>query len=212
MFDREVFFDSVRESLFHGHLTQRQVDGMDDMLSVWVWIPTKFPNIELDLRWLAYIQATAFHETSEEMWPIEEYGKGAGYEYGKMDPETSQTYYGRGYVQLTWRDNYHRAVIELDLHGAEDIEWHAEEALDPVIATKVAFRCMYNGWFRDGHTLPRYFDEDTDDAYEAREIINGDKKHVPSWSGGVSIGNLIKGYHNKFYNALLASSQEPRVS
>jgi hypothetical protein len=64
------------------------------------------------------------------------------------------------------------------------------------------FEGMERGSFRKGQKLSRYFNENTDDPYEAREIINGDKKIVPSWSNGVSIGNLIKGYHKKFLSAL----------
>jgi hypothetical protein len=211
VFDRKTYFDSVRPSLFSGSLSQQQVDGQNDILGVWDALPKRFPTLKLDRRWLAYMLATTYHETSKEMWPIEEYSKGSGQPYGKKDPETGQTYYGRGYVQLTWRDNYAHATDALNLAGTnDDMEWHAERALDPVIAAKIMYLGMYQGWFRksqDGRpqTLTRYFNETTDDAYEAREIINGDKSKVPTWSNGVSIGNLIKGYHGKFLTALEAS-------
>src|SRR5262245_51826610 len=111
------------------------------------------------------------------------------------------------FVQLTWRDNYAKAAYELELVGTpDDLEWHADRALDPSIATRVMFRGMYEGWFRSGHTLGRYFDADTDDPFNAREIINGDKNVVPSWSHGKSIGNLINGYHQKFLAALKAAT------
>jgi hypothetical protein len=202
MFNRTVYFDSVRDSLFNYTMNQPQVDGQNAILDVWEWIPSKFPDIKLDLRWLAYMLATTYHETSVEMQPIEEYGKGKGMEYGVPDPETGQTYYGRGYVQLTWRDNYHRAVVELGLKGEADIEWHAAMALDGVIAAKVMFKGMYEGWFRSPNNLPYFFNDKIDDPYGAREIINGDKKTIPTWSNGVSIGNLIAGYHADFLNAL----------
>ena len=64
---------------------------------------------------------------------------------------------------------------------------------------------MTDGWFRSGHTLERYFNDDTDDAFNAREIINGDKHTVPPWSDGVSIGALVAGYHADFMGALEAS-------
>jgi hypothetical protein len=197
-------------------MSQDQVDGQEAILSVWEWIPVKFPDIELDLRWLSYMLATTYHETSQEMQPIEEYGRGDGMEYGEVDPETGQTYYGRGFVQTTWRENYARADEELDLTGADSCEWHAENQLEPVIAAKTMFKGMYEGWFRSDssgkQTLPRYFSATVDDAYMAREIINGDKTKVPSWSGGVSIGNLIKGYHLDFLAALNAALREPRVA
>lgn len=202
MFDRDVYYDSVRASLFSGGMSQKQVDGQNAILDGWEqYLPTQ------DLRFLAYMLATTYHETSKEMQPIEEYGKGSGMSYGVPDPETKQTYYGRGFVQLTWRDNYHRADVEIGLTGDRSCEWHAENALDDDIAARVMWFGMYEGWFRkssDGkpQTLPRYFNDTVEDPYGAREIINGDKSKVPSWSGGKSIGNLIVSYYQKFLSAL----------
>ena len=209
-FDRTIFFDAVRDSLFGGKLTQGQVNGQEAILLCW---EVRGNLISDDLRHLAYELATTKHETASTMMPIEEYGHGAGMSYGVPDPETGQTYYGRGFVQLTWRDNYKRATDELHLAGEYDLEWHAERALGPLIAAAIMFMGMAHGWFRssDGkpETLSRYFNDDTDDPFEAREIINGDKNKVPSWSGGVSIGNLIADYHRDFLAALTASVIEP---
>jgi len=210
MFDRTIYFDSVRASLFGGHMSQRQVEGQEAILGEWE-LQGQAPGPPMtDRRYLANMLATTYHETSKEMWPIEEYGKGAGQPYGAIDPETGKASYGRGDVQLTWRENYKKATVELGLKGDADLEWHPEMALDPQIAADIMFVGMREGWFRkssDGRpqTLYRYFNEDVDDPYNAREIINGDKKTVPSWSNGVSIGNLIKGYHQKFLAALEAS-------
>src|SRR5262245_12330776 len=194
IFDRKVYFDAVRASLFAGSMSQEQVDGQEAILSRWEADP-----LSDDLRHLAYPLATTKHETASTMQPIEEYGKGEGHDYGKPDPQTGQTYYGRGFVQLTWRDNYARATSELELAGDDDLEWHADRALNMAIAGEVMFTGMSEGWFRSdsegSQTLVRYFNAQVDDSYGAREIINGDKKTVPSWSHGVSIGNLIAGYH-----------------
>jgi len=204
-FDRTIYFDMVRPRLFGGKLTQEQVDGQNAILDEW-----ERHSMSDDLRHLAYPLATTIHETASRMWPITEYGGGAGQPYGEPDPETKQTYYGRGYVQLTWRDNYRRATSKLALTGDDDLEWHADRALDPQIAADVMFRGMAEGWFRTGNdgkpeTLTRYFNATRDDPYQAREIINGDKHIVPSWSHGVSIGNLIADYHASFLAALQAS-------
>ncbi|HEX6571097.1 MAG TPA: peptidoglycan-binding protein, partial [Steroidobacteraceae bacterium] len=66
-----------------------------------------------DLRWAAYMLATVKHECAETWQPIEEFGRGARRAYGKevivRDSEGNKyrnKYYGRGYVQLTWVDNY----------------------------------------------------------------------------------------------------------
>lgn len=201
VFDRSVFMDCVRDDPFGGELGQGQVDGMEAILDIWeAYVP------DADRRWLGYCFATAFHETAQEMLPIKEYGKGQGQPYGAKDPDTGQAYYGRGLVQLTWRDNYARADKELKLGSSPNMpttscEWYADNQLKPNVAAATMFVGMAEGWFR-GDTLSDYFQGEKDDPYNAREIINGDKHIVPSWSNGVSIGNLIKGYYMAFTAAL----------
>lgn len=204
-YDREIFFDAVRGPLFGGSLTQQQVDGMNFKLGEW---ETKYA--EWDMRWLAYALATSKHETASAMWPVEEYGKGAGASYGKPDPKTGWAYYGRGDVQLTWADNYQKATAELGLTGDDDLYWHADRALDPQISADVLFVGMEQGWFRSGNKFAKFFNASKEDPYGAREIINGDKSKVPSWSNGVSIGNLVAGYYANFLKALrLSMIDEP---
>ena len=205
-FDREIYFDMVRQTLFGGSMTDDQVKGQKAILLRWEVEPTSD-----DVRHLAYALATTKHETGNTMLPIEEYGCGKGYDYGEIDPETGQTYYGRGFVQLTWRDNYARATAELALTESNDLEWHAERALDPYIAADVMFVGMHEGWFRPPNNLPLYFSDTADDPFGAREIINGDSHIVPSWSGGLSIGKMIAQYHGHFLDALNASSQAKNV-
>lgn len=194
--DRALFFESVRQSLFNNKLTQDQVDGMEGILDAFeedysLW----------DLRWLAYALATTAHETGFEMQPIEEYGKGEGAEYGKPDPETGECYYGRGFVQLTWADNYKRADEELGLTDNDSCYLHPERQLEVEVAAPTMFIGMSAGWFR-GDKLSDYFNDTRDDPFTAREIINGDKNYTPDWAGGESIGNLIKSYHERFLDAL----------
>lgn len=186
LFDRDVYFDAVRASLFGGSLDQGQVHGQNAILAVWELKPPSD-----DLRHAAYMLATTFHETAATMLPIEEYGRGKGMKYGTPDPQTGQTYYGRGFVQLTWRDNYVRASKELQLAGtALDLEKNAWRALDILIAALVMFQGMSAGWFT-GKKLGSYFSETANDAVGARKIINPDDK-----------GPLIAGYHDKFLSAL----------
>jgi hypothetical protein len=201
-FDHKAYFDSVRQSLFHGTMNQDQVTGQDAILTGW---ETRVDD--KDLRWLAYMLATTYHETSQEMMPIEEYGKGAGQPYGEIDPETGQAYYGRGFIQLSWRENYAKADRELGLSGGNSCEWYAVNALTPSVAARVMYAGMTEGWFRSDaqgpQTLERYFNSAIEDPYGAREIINGDKKTIPDWSNGVSIGNLISDYYRKFVEAVM---------
>jgi hypothetical protein len=207
-FNRTVFFDVVRSTLFHGAMTQSQVDGMNAILDAWEGAPWSS-----NLRHLSYPLATTAHETGFTMQPIEEYGKGKGMTYGEPDPETGHAYYGRGFVQLTWADNYQRCDKELALEGEASCYLHPELQLEAELAATTMFQGMEEGWFRSDangkQTLDRYFNDTRDDSYGAREIINGDKHIVPSWSGGVSIGNLIKGYHINFLAALEAAAEAP---
>jgi hypothetical protein len=209
--DRDIFFAKVREKPFGGSLTQQQVDGMSAILTAW---EADYELVNSDLRWLANPLAQTAHETGMKMWPIEEYGKGSGMEYGKPDPTTGQTYYGRGYIQMTWRENYARADKELGLVDENSCEWHAENALDPDIAAQCLFEGMVEGWYRKSgspatpNNLAKYFSGSKNDTFNAREIINGDKNVVPSWSNGKSIGQLIVNYHDAFMDALTAAYYE----
>ena len=205
-FDREIYFDSVRGPLFGDSMTDGQVKGQEALLLVW---ETKQPSD--DLRHLACALANTKHETANEMLPIIEYGGGAGHPYGVPDPQTGQTYMGRGFIQLTWRENYAFATQRLKLGGNDDLEWHADRALDPKIAAAVLYAGMLEGWFRPPNALPLYFSEVANDLYGSREIVNGDKHIIPSWSGGVSIGKLIAGYHEHFLTALKKSSQPKTI-
>ena len=101
MINRKFFFDHVRCHLFDGKLRQSHVDGLNAILAEW-----ERKYAKKDDRWLAYMLATTHHETDRTMQPIEEYGKGKGRTYGVADSVTGHTYYGRGFVQLTWKSNY----------------------------------------------------------------------------------------------------------
>lgn len=188
--DRDAFFNEVRGSLFNGALSQEQVDGMSVILAVWDYGAGGTPAT--DTRWLAYMLATTFHETAQRMWPIEEYGHGQGHSYGEKDPETGQTYYGRGFVQLTWRENYAKASKILSLYDERDLEYNAWMALDSLVATRVLFRGMAEGWFT-GHKLGEFFDDASDDPVGARIIINNDVDKN---------GQKIAGYHADFLAAI----------
>lgn len=201
-FDRTIFFDAVRP-LFGGALTQQQVDGMTFILDAW----EKYAGTD-DIRWLANFLAQSFHETAQKMWPIAEYN-GAQQSYGQIDPETGQRYFGRGLIQCTHRENYRRADEELGFTGDDRCEWNADLQLKPDVSARTGYRGMVQGWFRSDsagpHTLSRYFNETVDDPVGSRNIINGDRNTVPSWSNGVSIGTLVAGYHAAFLAALEAA-------
>jgi len=186
VFDRDTYFNAVRNPLFFGALTQSQVDGQSVILAVWEYQAGGTPMT--DERWLAYMLATVYHETQYEMWPNEEMG---GEDY--LRSKDYYPYYGRGYVHLTWEDNYRNASAALGLIDNRDLVDHPEMARDSLIAARIMFRGMAEGWFT-GRRLSHYFDADTDDPINARQIINGNDDDV-----------LIASYHYEFLTALEAS-------
>ena len=192
--NRSSFYKSVRQSLFSGTLKQSQVDGMEAILNY--WDSGKYT----DKRWLAYMLATVFHETAHTMSPIEEYGKGKGHKYGrkfKMSGLPYSTpdkiYYGRGFVQLTWYENYEKMG---NLLGVNLLE-HPELALDLEIATKIMFEGMTKGASHagdfTGKSLEHYFTPEIENPVGARKIING-----------LDRAQTIAGYYYKFLVALCA--------
>lgn len=188
MIHREYFFDNIRYYLFKS-LNQDQVDGLNVFLE---WYDTKNPPIperyHIDDRCLAYILATTYHETAHTMQPIAEYGKGSGKPYGKPAGPYGQKYYGRGYVQLTWYENYCKQDEKLSL--GQELVKNADLALDPEIALQVILGGMVDGDFT-GKRLGQFFTRDVTDWYDARTIVNGHDQ-----------ASTVAGYAEKFLNAI----------
>ena len=172
-YDRKAFFDTVREELFGGKLTQRQVDGCEHLLAVW---EREFEKqaAEQSTPWLAYALATVFHETCYLMVPIEEYGQGEGHEYGEPAGEFGNQYYGRGHVQLTWLDNYQKAqdILLADYSLQAPLVEFPEKMLEDEISALVLYDGMIDGWFT-GVGLGDYFNDTIQDPVNARKIVNG---------------------------------------
>ena len=176
-----TLFEYLRRAPFGGRLTQQQVDGVTAILNAWYKQPEN-----KDMRQLAYVLATTFHETGGAMAPIREKGGNkylSKYDTGRLakslgnTPEADgdgQLYAGRGYVQITGRANYKKLgeVLELDLIANPDL------ALNKKIAADILVIGMVRGLFT-GKKLIHYFDDNVEDAVGARRIINGtDKAHL----------------------------------
>jgi len=198
MIDRKHFFDTVRPALFNGTLTQKQVDGMEAILHEWE------AQQLTDLRWLAYILATAYHETAKTMQPIAEYGKGKGHDYGKMlkmggGPgkriayfTPNHIYYGRGLTQNTWYETYQRLTKAAATQGKKwDFLNNPDLLLQMEPSIWATFYAMQVGLYT-GKKLSDYFNEQKEDWINARKIING-----------LDCAKMIADYGNEFYNALI---------
>ncbi len=130
----------------------------------------------IDVRWAAYMLATVRHECAGRWQPIEEFGKGKGRPYGVpvtvADADGTQytnVYYGRGYVQLTWRKNYDQMGRALNMGNA--LVLHPEHALEPATAYQIMSLGMRKGMFT-GKSLASYIHDDVCDYLNARRIIN----------------------------------------
>lgn len=193
MIDRRAFFDGVRPDLFGGTISQAQVEGIDAILDEW-----EARNLT-DLRWLAYMLATTYHETNKTMQPVREaYWLSEDWRRRNL---RYYPWYGRGYVQLTWEENYRKMgrLLGVDLTGNLDL------AMDPHIAAAIMFEGMMQAEssFGDftGKCLEMYFNDTTDDPVGARRIINGTDK-----------ADLIAGYHREFLKDLRNASACPKGS
>lgn len=196
--NRQFFFDFVRGALFGGSLTQKQVEGMTAILDYW-----EASHATKDDRWLAYILATAYHETDRKMQPIREYGGTSYFDRRYGPPPVGQNpslatalgnteqgdgsrYCGRGFVQLTGRRNYTDwgNRLGIDLVGNPDL------ALDLAHSTRILVEGSLKGTFT-GKKLADYIAGERADWINARRVINGrDKAH------------LIAGHAQNFYAAI----------
>lgn len=188
MINRKFFFEHSKNILFDGKFTQGQVNGLNAILDEW-----EKNYAKKDDRWLAYMLATAHHETDRKIAPIEEYGKGKGKKYGKKIKlngtaytNTNNIFYGRGFVQLTWYENYEKAGKKLK----EDLIQHPELTLTLKNLTMIMFLGMMKGWFT-GRKLSVYFNDSKEDWVNARRIINGIDK-----------ASLIASYAMKYYSSI----------
>lgn len=164
--DSKKFFAGVRGSF--GPLSQKQVDGFNDILGYAKNVRTRVDN-------LAYLLATVWHETAFTMQPIKEQG---GLKYLKS--KKYWPYFGRGYVQLTWDYNYKKASQKFGVDFLKD----PDKVMEKRYALPILFAGMEEGWFT-GKGFNDYLDgvdeDDKEDLREfsnARRIINGTDKQV----------------------------------
>jgi putative chitinase len=186
--DRKRFFDGYRREF--KRLSQSQVVAIEQLLD----FLHDEENVN-DIRHVSYILATIKHETADTFLPIEEYGKGKGRTYGKKDPATGQAYYGRGYVQLTWKRNYQLLGKEFGV----DLVNKPSLALKPEIAWSITTHGMSEGVFT-GKKLSDYISGAKCDYVSARKIINGTDR-----------ARLIADYAEDF-ERILRAAHSPRLS
>ncbi|XEV13602.1 peptidoglycan-binding protein [Vibrio alginolyticus] len=182
----------VNAALFQGEITQLQQLGCERYILAYFLLRSK--RMRIPLSYIAYTLASNYHETGRKMQPVEEIGKGAGYEYGIPDPETGQTYYGRGEQQVTWRYNYERLskiLFNIDtLEQGVDLVNNPDLLLTPIYSAQATIMGMATGLFT-GKKYSDYLDQESPDYVNARRIING-----------TDCAEVIAGYAHEFERAL----------
>lgn len=123
----------------------------------------------------AYVLGTVHWETNGTFEPVKE----AYYLGTKAESYRKKLryypWYGRGFIQLTWLENYIKAGKRLGI----DLTSNPDKAMDPEISAEIAVVGMKEGWFT-GKDLNDYIDsvdesdkEDFLEFYNARRIVNG---------------------------------------
>ncbi len=196
------FFEACRAGVMGPTLDDNEVSGANAVLEAMAGLP---------VAWVAYALATAYHETAHTLQPIKEYG-GPRYFHrmydvggerpslakrnGNVSPGDGAKYFGRGYVQLTWRVNYDKAGKKLGF----DLVTNPDMALDRNIAASILRYGMREGWFTGRgfqHFLPAAGLATEAQFQAARRIINGVDKAA-----------LIAKYAMAFQAALVAGEWE----
>lgn len=186
-------------AVFGGRLTDSQKAGVLRLCVAGAGV--------LPTGWMAYVLATAYHESGHGMVPIHELGSDAylsKYDTGALAAALGNTpeadgdgikWAGRGDVQLTGFGNYKRADIKLAALGLikpGELLANPDLALRPDCSAAVAVWGMREGWFTGKRLNDFIASRGTLDQFiHARAIINGQDKAA-----------LIAGYAVAFQAAI----------
>ncbi|EOZ4985383.1 hypothetical protein I4905_14280 [Proteus mirabilis] len=119
---------------------------------------------------IAYILATVKRETGDAFQPVREGnygGRTVSDEYRKKKFRY-YPYYGRGYVQITWKYNYEKYSQKLNV----DMVNEPDLALNPEYSLFILIDGFKYGEFT-GKKITDYINESKTDFYNARKCING---------------------------------------
>lgn len=154
-----LFLDSIAKT-FNAINTAQSQSIAQIIQSFWIYG-------DRDYRKLTYILATAYHE-SKLLLVKEKRGAPGSALYQKQEQYWNTGYYGRGFVQLTHKENYEKIgkILKIDLVGNPDL------ALDRRYAADIIVIGMMQGIFT-GLALSRYITLQGDDFYNARKVVNG---------------------------------------
>ncbi|MEM8591225.1 MAG: peptidoglycan-binding protein [Pseudomonadota bacterium] len=124
----------------------------------------------------AYILATAYHETNlgqfmEEIWGPSAVQLTYGHRLGNRGDAEGKLYKGRGFVQITGRNNYQKYS---DIFGQDFIS-NPKLVAEPKMAAEILVRGMAEFGFTGKGLLTDMGLDGDFDWFNARSLINGDK-------------------------------------
>jgi len=194
--NKAAFFAAIRRDLFNGVLAPPQVKRIEVLLDA--MIAADWP-----LSYAAYGLATSHHETArwahmkelggdayfKRMYDIGGSRPSKARELGNIIAGDGVKFAGRGYVQLTGRNNYSKAGKALGL----DLLKEPQIVEEPTIAAKVLIWGMSTGAYT-GKASRDYLAKSPPDYVNARRIINGTDK-----------ASLIATYAKEFQAALVGA-------
>lgn len=142
----------------------------------------KTQGIGLDTQ-VAYVLATTQWETAQTFKPVRE-AFWLSEEWRKNNLRYFP-YYGRGYVQLTWKTNYEKysRILGVDMVADPDI------AMRPNVALFILVHGFKTGTFT-GRKITDYIDHGRTDFVKARRCINDSDKDT-------TIANIANEYLNR---------------
>jgi len=212
--NRANFYASVRQrasGVFGTSITQSQVQGVETIID-------EGERRGTPLRQLAYILATAYHESAHTMQAVRETlaktddgairALEAAWKAGKLSwvntpywrkDADDKSWFGRGLVQITHKANYQKLGMLIGVDLVKD----PSKALELSTAVQILFTGMELGSFT-GKALADYISDGRADYEGARRIVNGTDKAA-----------LIAGYAEAFERALVAavySAKKPNLA
>jgi putative chitinase len=188
--NRSFFFDHLGSTLYPKGFSQMQVEGHQAVLDAW-----GREHAQKDDRWLAYVLATAYHETGRALQPVTEnlnysaerllavfptrFTPGEAKRYARRPERIANRVYGGrlGNGNEASGDGWRyrgRGLVQItgrSNYAKFGLEDDPDRALELDIAVRLLIDGMIAGTYT-GKRLADYFHGDEADWVNARKIIN----------------------------------------
>ena len=175
-------FEILRKQF--GTLEQSFVDGVN-------LVVVESEKEGLEYNQTAYVLATAYHESAGTFLPVKE-------AYWLSENWRKQNlryypYYGRGLVQITWKENYSKVGNKLGY--GEQFANNPDMVMDQDISVKILVRGSKEGWFTT-RKLSDYINKEQSkkDYTNARRIINGVDKATKIANEAIVFEKALRSY------------------